>query len=117
MTPRLDADAASNNTSQIKSRPANGGVVRAKRSRNIGASHAANGTAPLPKHRVANTPPIVSHTSGIIWRISSAPPLRWDEWHSNGTRLAAELPKIMSDFPHNKTLADEAIGILQRLDS
>jgi hypothetical protein len=23
----------------------------------------------------------------------------------------------MSDFPHNKTLADEAIGILQRLDS
>jgi hypothetical protein len=68
MTPRLDTDAASNNTSQIESKPANGGVIRAKRRRNIGASHAANGTAPLPKHRVANTPPIASHTNGVILR-------------------------------------------------
>src|SRR5271166_2921353 len=79
MTPRLDTDAASNNTSQIKSKPANGGVIRAKRRRNIGASHAASGIVPLPKHRVANTPPIASHTNGVIWRMSAAPPLRRDD--------------------------------------
>ena len=66
MTPRLDTDVASNNTSQIESKPANGGVIRAKCRRNIGASHAARGIAPLPKHRVEKTPPIASHTNGVI---------------------------------------------------
>ena len=44
-----------------------------------GASHAASGIVPLPKHRVENTPPIASHTNGVIWRMSSAPLLRRDD--------------------------------------
>jgi hypothetical protein len=66
MTPRLDTAAAANKTSQMDSKPAIGGVMRAKCRRNMGTSHAAGGIVPLPKHNVSQTPPIASQMNGVI---------------------------------------------------
>jgi hypothetical protein len=46
--------------------------MHAKCRRNMGASHAASGIVPLPRHRIASTPPIASHTNGVIRRMCHA---------------------------------------------
>src|SRR5208337_4717702 len=65
MTSKLETAAVAAKTSQIDPKPANGGVIRANRKRNMGASHAASDIIPLPKYKIAKTPPVASHTNGV----------------------------------------------------